>query len=199
MKAEKNEQILDAALEEFLTKGVAAASMQRIAQEAQVSKRTLYKYYSSKEELFGELLDVILCEMESIYQFDLSKFNSQDDVVEVISNFLDQKMAITFNESFLRINRMAIGEILRGTQIPKEQMDRINKSEMLFLEWIKGAQKKGVIRGDLEATQIAGDFNSLLKGQIYWPVLLGMVEASEIKKAQVKGHILDIFSEYYLT
>ncbi|GER90336.1 TetR family transcriptional regulator [Dictyobacter vulcani] len=48
----KREQILEGAKRVFLREGFAATSTDALAREAGISKRTLYSYYPSKEELF---------------------------------------------------------------------------------------------------------------------------------------------------
>lgn len=50
---EKTEAIVEAARKTFLARGFDAASMDRIALTANVSKRTVYNRFRSKEELFG--------------------------------------------------------------------------------------------------------------------------------------------------
>jgi TetR/AcrR family transcriptional regulator, mexJK operon transcriptional repressor len=52
----KRDQILAGARRVFLRDGFAAASTDAIAAEAKVSKRTLYVYYPSKEELFAGVM-----------------------------------------------------------------------------------------------------------------------------------------------
>ena len=52
----KRDQILSGARLVFLGDGFAAASTDAIAAEAKVSKRTLYVYYPSKEDLFVDVL-----------------------------------------------------------------------------------------------------------------------------------------------
>jgi TetR/AcrR family transcriptional regulator, mexJK operon transcriptional repressor len=52
----KREQILEGARRVFLRDGFAAASTDTLAHEAGVSKRTLYAYYPSKEELFVDVV-----------------------------------------------------------------------------------------------------------------------------------------------
>lgn len=51
-KEERRCCILDAAERVFLGKGLAAATMDEIAQEAEVSKGTLYLYFKGKDELY---------------------------------------------------------------------------------------------------------------------------------------------------
>jgi len=51
-KQAREEEIVDAAMKIFGEKGFEGASMDEIAQEAEFTKRTLYQYFESKEELF---------------------------------------------------------------------------------------------------------------------------------------------------
>jgi TetR/AcrR family transcriptional regulator len=51
-KEMRREEIIDAAQEIFFTKGLASATMDEIAEKAELSKGTLYLYYKSKEDLY---------------------------------------------------------------------------------------------------------------------------------------------------
>ncbi|MEL7315245.1 MAG: TetR/AcrR family transcriptional regulator, partial [Cyanobacteria bacterium J06559_3] len=53
---DKAKAILSGALQVFTTQGYAAASMDRIASAAGVSKPTLYRYFQDKETLFVTLI-----------------------------------------------------------------------------------------------------------------------------------------------
>ncbi|MDP0971819.1 helix-turn-helix domain-containing protein, partial [Klebsiella pneumoniae] len=53
---EKPAAVLKAATEAFARDGFDAASVDAIAQQAAVSKRTLYKYFQRKEKLFEALV-----------------------------------------------------------------------------------------------------------------------------------------------
>jgi AcrR family transcriptional regulator len=57
---EKIEAILAGAMQVFMTQGYAAASMDRIAVAAGVSKPTLYNYFQDKEGLFTALIQQIV-------------------------------------------------------------------------------------------------------------------------------------------
>ena len=48
----KREDIIQAAVSEFIANGFSATSMDRIAATAQVSKRTVYNHFENKEALF---------------------------------------------------------------------------------------------------------------------------------------------------
>jgi TetR/AcrR family transcriptional repressor of mexJK operon len=57
LSPEKRAQVLAGASAVFARDGYEGASMSRIAQEAGVSKGTLYNYYASKAELFAAFVD----------------------------------------------------------------------------------------------------------------------------------------------
>ena len=53
----RKEQILKAALKVFKLQGIEKSTMDEIAKQADFGKASLYYYFSSKEEIFVELLD----------------------------------------------------------------------------------------------------------------------------------------------
>lgn len=56
-KLKRREDILEAAKEVFFSKGLELATMEEIANKAQLSKGTLYLYFKSKEELYISLIE----------------------------------------------------------------------------------------------------------------------------------------------
>ncbi len=53
-KDSRPQELLDAALDHFVQRGFAATRLDDVARSAGVSKGTLYLYFCSKEELFGQ-------------------------------------------------------------------------------------------------------------------------------------------------
>ena len=191
---EKNKQIIHAATQEFLTKGIDAASMHAIAENAEVSKRTLYKYYPSKEELYSALIDEILDRVDEMYTFS---YSDEVDPREEIIRIIEAKIQLTLTDSFLAISKIIMGELLKGRMPNPEQMQRLNKSESLFVNWIQALQQRQKIKADIHASIIAEQFHSILKGQIYWPVLLGMKAKDEIDITQAKESTAAFFIQSF--
>lgn len=73
-KQERRRAIIAAAVQVFLERGVAAATMDEIAREADVSKGTLYLYFTNKDELLLsvaiEWLDELQEQMEALHQVE---------------------------------------------------------------------------------------------------------------------------------
>lgn len=62
-KAERPQQLLEAAMSLFISKGLAGTRTEDVAQLAGVSKGTLYRYYASKEDLFKAVVRNLLGEV----------------------------------------------------------------------------------------------------------------------------------------
>lgn len=59
---DKTEQILQGAMQEFLTHGYAGTSMDKVAKAGGVSKATVYSYFQDKEGLFAALIQRLATE-----------------------------------------------------------------------------------------------------------------------------------------
>lgn len=59
-KEERRQQILDSAMKVFVERGYNGATTLDIAKESEVSEVTLFRYFSSKKELFSESIEPIL-------------------------------------------------------------------------------------------------------------------------------------------
>ncbi len=189
-KEVKTAQILEAATEEFLQKGMDAASMHNIAEMAEVSKRTLYKYFSNKEELYDALVDEILDRFQDVSQ---EVYSSNSSIEEQIKKLVTAKVELLLTDSFIKISRIAIGEMFKGRQLKKDQLERMTESEVHFVSWIQKAQKDRKITSDVQAEMIAIQFHSVLKGQIYWPVLMGLEKKENLNLKLVKESTVDFF------
>jgi TetR/AcrR family transcriptional regulator, regulator of autoinduction and epiphytic fitness len=69
----KTEQILRGAVQEFLAKGYAAASMDRVAAAAGVSKATVYSHFGDKETLFKAMVEFLAKQKMRVIMEDLDR------------------------------------------------------------------------------------------------------------------------------
>jgi TetR/AcrR family transcriptional regulator, regulator of autoinduction and epiphytic fitness len=69
----KTEQILRGAVQEFLAKGYAAASMDRVAAAAGVSKATVYSHFGDKETLFKAMVECLAKQRMQAIMEDLDR------------------------------------------------------------------------------------------------------------------------------
>ena len=132
-KPTKRMQIVEAAATSFLRAGFGAISMDIIAAEANVSKRTVYSYFSTKESLFIAVMDMMCQHMaepgESICPLgaaddgsakpgarlvgELSSIDPQDLLTRVGRRFL----GILTSPDGIALNRIIISEAHRFPEL----------------------------------------------------------------------------------
>jgi AcrR family transcriptional regulator len=97
-------QILDVAFELFVQRGYRATSMEQIARAAGVSKPVVYACFSSKAELFGELLDREERRMLTQFGVALAAAARLDDVETTLTaGFTSMLRAVTDTPEAYRI------------------------------------------------------------------------------------------------
>lgn len=81
--AERREQLLDTALAVFADRGYHAASMNDVAEAAGVTKPVLYQHFSSKRELFVELLQEIGSQLQTRIAKATAEANGPREQIEM--------------------------------------------------------------------------------------------------------------------
>lgn len=81
---DNKKNILEAAVEIFSVSGYSGASMDRIAEKANVAKGTLYYNFSSKEDLFNSIIEIGIKKlMNNIYIIQNSKIEIKEKLKEI--------------------------------------------------------------------------------------------------------------------
>ncbi|MBE1282660.1 MAG: TetR family transcriptional regulator [Rhodobacteraceae bacterium] len=102
----KRRAILDAACDVFLVEGYVTASMDRIAAAAGVTKQTVYRYFSSKEELFGEALKHMREAGEEEFETHLTNPDTRAALLDYAVGFIRAHLS----DSHLEVYRLLIAE-----------------------------------------------------------------------------------------
>jgi len=170
----KAESILAAARRTFLVSGFGAVSMDAIAREAGASKATLYAYFSSKEELFGA---VVARESERFAQgFSAGELEPGD--VEASLNAIAMRfLRLLLSPDVIAMNRIIIGEVARFPGLADVFWRAGPERVRVQLEgFLRRAAEAGTL--DIaDARLAAGQFASLVRGEIHLQHLLGLGSA----------------------
>ncbi len=111
-RLDKEHRILDAALRVFSRTGYSGASMDAIAEEAGVSKPTLYQYFGAKDRLFLAMMTQERLEMQTVFQ-GASDQGMVDDLYRFAWRYAD----LVMRPDFLSLARLIIGEAQRFPEI----------------------------------------------------------------------------------
>ncbi|MBE9109440.1 TetR/AcrR family transcriptional regulator [Nodosilinea sp. LEGE 07298] len=120
--------ILTGALEVFTTYGYTAASMDRIAAVAGVSKSTLYTYFHDKEGLFVALIQWLTQNTNQII-FNLhADFDLQTPPDQVLRHMATSVLTeFSNNQSLLTLMRLMIGESEQFPELAKTFIRTVQK------------------------------------------------------------------------
>ncbi|WP_232219890.1 TetR/AcrR family transcriptional regulator [Pseudogulbenkiania sp. MAI-1] len=145
MKSEtKRQSIIDAAAAVFMEQGFSAASMSDIASRAGGSKATLYSYFPSKEELFGEVMrDLCVARVQPVF----AALETGGEPAEALELFGIRFLQEILSPDLLAIRRMVVAEAGRSNigqqfynQGPKAGRTRI--AQFLEQQMQMGRMKK---------------------------------------------------------
>jgi TetR/AcrR family transcriptional regulator, mexJK operon transcriptional repressor len=158
----KRDQILAGARAVFLRDGFAAASTDAIAAVAKVSKRTLYVYYPSKEELFAGVMRDLTIEnpqnraLESIEEMSPgSEEELRRDLLELARKIIASMM----QPDYLALLRTTIADTHRFPQLGglfrASVPERAMRSFAIFIE---RGRERGVVGPDVDGDTAARMF-----------------------------------------
>mgnify|MGYP000160049267 FL=1 len=133
----KGEQILNAAKKLFTNYGFKKVSMDEIANEAGVTKKTVYTYFSSKEELLKYCIKEELQNMRKIIEnVESKKLDFMETVHQVIYNLLKYKKNCKFLKMLFKESEILKNEQLKDNLkiVDKEIQNYIRKQLELAIQ-----------------------------------------------------------------
>lgn len=166
-RARKREAILDAATRVFCDEGYATTSMDRIAELAQASKRTVYNHFQSKEALFQAVVDRLFDQLEALKQVTWDPGRPLEDQ---LADFARVKASIVDDPGWLALIRVMLGVFIRDPELARATLTRAASSEGVLVRWLEAARDAGQL--DLPDVDLAASiFWALAGGALFWPQL----------------------------
>lgn len=131
-KTDKATQILNGALQEFLARGYAGTSMDRVAATAGVSKPTVYNHFQDKEGLFRALVQKIARERFQL-KFPPGSFGGppEESLPCLLESLID---AIADDEEYHDFVRLVIGESGRFPELARTFITYLSKPGLELMQ-----------------------------------------------------------------
>ena len=188
----KRGQIIDAAVAEFREKGFAGASMDRISARADVSKRTVYNHFESKEVLFRAIMDIMAERMNSALDIAFDRAQPIRDQL-VALGWLEGKLLT--DPDFMKLARMIVGETMRDPALAADMNAKMARMA-IFREFFETASQHGMLNvSDLD--RATDQFLGLIKAQAFWPVIFsGEVVSREQMSVIIETTVQMFLKEY---
>lgn len=101
--AERRQAIIDAAMEEFISRGFAATRLDDIAKRAGVAKGTIYLHFKDKESMFEELIRTAIVPLVARMQGPPPASGTVRDLVEAFALNFIKEIATTRRGDIVRL------------------------------------------------------------------------------------------------
>lgn len=164
---DKRTNILESAVRVFSEKGFDGASMDKIAEEAKVSKITIYKHFQNKESLFLAIVSEYLKENKNIKPIAYAK----DQPLEVqLQAFIQAELFRVTDEKQRGLSRLFTSVYLYKADLVQDTMQK-NPFFIDFMTWLKEAKKDQRLNYTTEVLA-AQMFYGLIHGCLTWNALL---------------------------
>ena len=177
----KEEQILNAAKKLFTNYGFKKVSMDEIASEAGVTKKTVYTYFSSKEELLKYCIKEELQNMRKIIEnVESKKLDFMETVHQVIYNLLKYKKNCKFLKMLFKES-----EILKNEQL-KENLKIVDKE---IQNYIRKQLELAIQNDKIEVQNI--DITTFLIYKMYIALMIDLNEDyKKLDEKEIADNIL---------
>ncbi|MEO6853914.1 MAG: TetR/AcrR family transcriptional regulator [Rhodoferax sp.] len=193
----KREAILQAAISEFRAHGFAGTSMDRVAAVAEVSKRTVYNHFPSKDELFAAILVQLWQRAQGLLTV---AYQPQKPLRAQLLECLEQKMRLLNDSSFVDLSRVAIAEMMQSPQRAQAMVARLAEKEEGLVTWIRAAQQDQRLRAGVDPQYAADQLQGMVKSFAFWPQLaLGQPPLEDAQQQRVLADCVDMFLGFYAT
>jgi TetR/AcrR family transcriptional regulator of autoinduction and epiphytic fitness len=188
-KSRKRAAILDGAIDVFISEGYELASMDRIAETAGVSKRTIYNHFGSKENLFQAILADFLTQSRNMKTI---KYDSSKSLEEQLLAFANAEIFLIDSPRRVGISRFLASVFMKDIKYAADTKAKYPPKYDMLIDWLKEAEADGKIRSD-NLILTASMFYALVEGGITWPAFFS---TSIINKIEVKPVIDEIIATF---
>jgi AcrR family transcriptional regulator len=182
----QRKEIMLTALTLFSEKGFSSVSMQEIAQKSEFAVGTLYKFFPTKDALYGEILKEKVMELHSLL---IEALNIRGNEIKKLKTFVERK--IQWFKQNIDYVRLYVTETIGMGFINKDELNQIKEkihNELIFE--IRRLFKSGIEKKlfkEIDPYLLALSFNGIANG-----FLFEMIDNKEIQKIN-PDIILDIF------
>lgn len=164
----KREAILRAAKTAFHKYGVAGTSMDKLAEMACVSKRTVYNHFASKEVIVMHLIRSLW--HKSMVSIPVP-YDGTGSLEAQLSRLLLTEIELITAEEYLELARVAFGHLFYEPERLRDEIEQLTAQETVLHRWLHAANNDGrLLVCDIEYA--VKELSSLIKGHCFWPQLM---------------------------
>ena len=190
----KRTAIIEAATQEFCSSGFSGTSMDRVAAVAQVSKRTVYNHFPSKDDLFQAILDELITRIGAMKAHHYSADAPLDEQLEAIGRTFAETLT---SRDFMKLSRVVVSRFIRSPEWARSGYDQQTRLRQNIVGWIIAGNEAGKL--DVPHPEdAAAQFCGMIKEVVYWPELMwGQQPATPDERDTAVRSAVEIFLRHY--
>jgi len=187
----KHQQILDAAIFQFITQGFHNTSVEAIAAVAEVSKQTIYSHFGSKQELFTAAIERKCQER----QVSAEIFNTEQPVRKTLVTFAHRFAALIMDEEAIQVHSLCVSESQTYPEVA-ELFYRAGPEKVTAL--LTGYLERMNEKGELDINNVSDAADQLIfmmKGRAYY---LAQLRLEDLREESNHGRYLESCIDLFL-
>jgi TetR/AcrR family transcriptional regulator of autoinduction and epiphytic fitness len=190
----KRAAIVRAALVEFQANGYDRTSMDQIASRADVSKRTVYNHFASKDELFRAIVETLTDRLGSAGEFH---FDAAIDLGAQLERIGTKILDVIASDDFVSLARVVLSRFLQSPELVASIQKGHRPFHLAFARWTEAAAAAGMLR--VEDPELAArQFGALLNASAFWPqVLAGRPPLAPDERERLLRASVSLFLDHY--
>ena len=190
----KREAIQDAAKRAFLAFGVQGTSMDKLAEMAEVSKRTVYNHFATKEALVLHMLSELWT--RTMVDADVP-YSPDEPLQDQLLRIVEAEIELVSGEEFLGLSRAAAEYYMFQPDKLQDAMAEFPNDATALHRWLEAAMDDRRLRRADVAVAFE-QLHSLVKGVCYWPQLFGLKpEITDEEKRRLAKESVAMFLDHY--
>ncbi|GAB6988072.1 TetR/AcrR family transcriptional regulator [Paenibacillus pini] len=142
---DRRKQVLNAAARSFALFGYKATTMDQVAKIANVGKGTIYTFFSNKEQLFDEIVHIVILDMKRIADTEIRRDEIFfDNLYRVMDCLLDFRKE---HELFIKLSQE-----VRDFGTPQAQ-EGLSKLENVILDYVEKEVTHALDKGEIKSCE----------------------------------------------
>ena len=186
------EAIVEAAERLFFQRGFGAVSMDELAEAAGVARRTLYNQFTSKEEIFREMLRGASAQLEGAFPPGVETLGDVEEVLRLIARTV---LELHKNPEYIGFLRMVMVDSRQFPWIAESFGAVMDPQTDRFIRYLAHLTGLGILNCRqplLAAHQFMGALNELT----LWPRMMGR-ESLPVPEDELIDETVRMFSQHY--
>lgn len=188
----KRESILNGAIQVFTEVGYDHASMDKIADTAGVSKRTVYNHFLNKEALFQAVVARFLAEQQVLKQIVYDPARSLE---EQLTAFANAELFLINSPSRLGLSRVLTSVFIRDIEYARMTRAKYASPHEPFVKWLLAAHADNRLQID-NPPLAARVFYAMIEGALTWPALFQQGIITESVKPLLDELLVTFINRY---